>query len=101
MKRRIRNMYDLCHRYNKITSIFCAFSVHKDAVRPLTGGQVAGIVIGVIGTIIIIVVLIYVARATIINSSRYRFSKSGGKSSIGFDNALFTTSQDTVSVGSS
>lgn len=55
---------------------------------------------GVLGMVAVLVVIAYVIRSVVINSNMYKMNKTE-KPSIGFDNALFSRNQDTVSLASS
>lgn len=60
----------------------------------LTGGQVAGIVVGVIFIVAIIVVVLYVVRLALLRRALY----TPEKQSLGFDNALFQKNDDAVAL---
>lgn len=60
----------------------------------LSGGQVAGVTIGVLGLVMILCVLIYILRSWTFKKPKFTFEEP----SLGFDNALFHKNQDTVSI---
>ena len=60
----------------------------------LSGGQIVGIVIGIIGVMFILGVAVYVIKTNYWKKAHYPVDKM----SLGFDNALFNRNQETVSI---
>ncbi|XP_053408184.1 macrophage mannose receptor 1-like [Mercenaria mercenaria] len=60
----------------------------------LSGGQVAGVVIGVLGLLVMIGVVVYILRSWKYKKPEYTFEAP----SLGFDNALFVKNQDTIDI---
>jgi hypothetical protein len=60
----------------------------------LSGGQIAGIVIGTIGCLVIAAVVFYIVRSKLFKKPVYDFQQP----TLGFHNALYHNSQDRVSI---
>jgi hypothetical protein len=60
----------------------------------LTGGQIAGIIIGVLGLLLIISSVVYIIKSWTFKKTPYNFASP----SLGFDNALFHKNQENVDI---
>ena len=78
------------HSHFRILTCVC-FTVSENS--GLTGGQVAGIIIGILGFVFIILVITYVIWKNWKPTLIYKMDTS-----LGFDNALFHRTNETVSL---